>query len=270
MPSKKQLRSEKKLKNVERQKERFPELLLRVVSGSDIILQVLDARFFEEMRNKKIENIIKKQNKKIIYVINKIDLIDRKNLDEKKLKNLKPYVLVSGTKRKGGKGLRDKIKVYSEGKETTVGVIGYPNTGKSTVINLLTGKGTAKKGAMPGFTKGIHKIRLTKEIILLDSPGVIPEEEYSEVKAEKISKHAKFSARDYNKVKSPEIIVHQIMQEFPGKVETFYNINAKGDAEKLIEELGIQKNMFKKHGEIHTDKVARLILRHWQEGKIKF
>lgn len=271
MPTKKQLRGSKRLKNIKKQKEKFPDILLHVVEISDIILEVLDARFINETRNKKIENLIKKKGKKIIYVLNKSDLANKKNV-----KGLSPYVYVSCKNRTGAKELRDRIKIEAarvpnhEGYERIqVGVIGYPNSGKSSVINLLKGKSSAKTSNAAGFTKGIQKLKLTSEILLLDSPGVIPIDEYSQTNLKKIAQHAKVSARDYNKVKDPESVVNNLMKEYPKQIEKFYKIKTKGDSEILIENLGKKLNLLKKGGIVDEDKVARKILKDWQEGLIR-
>lgn len=267
MKTKHQLRAEKKLKNAKKQKKKFPDFLRLVIQEADIILEVLDSRFIEETRNKEIEEFIKKKKKRIIYVLNKSDLI-------KKTKDIKirPYVFVSALNRIGGKELRDKIKYFSKKIEKSsgkisVGVIGYPNTGKSSVINLLIGKSSAKTGATAGFTKGVQKLRLTSEIVLLDSPGVIPEKEYSNIDQEKISKHVMTSARDYHKVKNPEISVSYLFEKYKSKFEKFYKRKFK-DAEELIEVIGKEKKFLKKGGFVDEDKVARLILKDWQEGRI--
>ncbi|MCD4666760.1 50S ribosome-binding GTPase, partial [archaeon] len=149
----------------------------------------------------------------------------------------------------------------------SVGVIGYPNTGKSSIINLLIGKKSAKTGAVAGFTKGLQKLKLSRDIVLVDSPGVIPKREYSSVDAEKISQHAMIGARDYHKIKEPELTVAHLIKMRKPLFEDFYKIKFK-DAEDFIEKLGKKKNIFKKHGEINEDKVARLIVKDWQSGKI--
>ena len=77
MVTKRQRRSEKSLTKARKQKKKFPELLNKIVETSDIILQVLDARFIKETRNIEIEEVIKKKGKKILYVLNKSDLIER-------------------------------------------------------------------------------------------------------------------------------------------------------------------------------------------------
>lgn len=273
MPTKRQRRAIKKLANLRKQKSKFPELLIKIVEMSDIVLEVLDARFIDETRNKEIEKLIKHKGKKILYVLNKSDLVEREKL--KSLEEIKPYVLVSATKRTGGGELRDKIKILSKSIERndvlgrfSVGVIGYPNTGKSSVINLLIGKNSAKTGAAAGFTKGIQKLKLTNEIVLIDSPGVIPAREYSDFDQKKISQHTMVGARDYHRIREPEIVVSYLVQEHKSAFENFYKIEFN-DSEDLIEKLGRKKNIFKKGGVVNTDMTAREILKDWQQGKIR-
>lgn len=60
-----------------------------------------------------------------------------------------------------------------------------------------------------------------------------------------------------------------MIKEFPGIFEKFYNISSESNPEILIEKLGRKKGFLKKGGEVDEDKTARIILRDWQEGKIK-
>ncbi len=279
-------RRTRNLENIRKQREKYPSIAKNILAVSDIILEVLDARFVSETRNLAIEKEIKERGKRIIYVLNKSDLISLPKL-RRLSKGLTPNVAVSCKLRKGIKELRDKIKIEarkvekkemkfikgqeikkSEGEQISVGVIGYPNTGKSSLINSLIGKKSAGTAAEAGFTKGIQKLRLTSDIILLDSPGVIPESEYSGINKEAIAKHTKVGGRSYTQVKDPENVVAELMKEFPGIFEEFYNIEAKGDSEVLLEELGRQKGILKKEGKVNEDQTARVILKDWQEGRI--
>jgi nuclear GTP-binding protein len=54
-----------------------------------------------------------------------------------------------------------------------VGIIGYPNVGKSSLINSLKRSKAAPTGNTPGITKSMQEIQLDKNIILIDSPGVV-------------------------------------------------------------------------------------------------
>jgi ribosome biogenesis GTPase A len=266
------------IKNIRKQRGKYPVLAEKIIQMSDIILEVLDARFITETRNPELEKKILKQNKKIIYVLNKSDLIDIRKAGKDETSSLSPKVFVSCTGRKGIKELRNKIKITSHYvKEPadkslhriTIGVIGYPNTGKSSVINLLIGKSSTGTGADAGFTKSIQKLRLTSDIVLLDSPGVIPNREYSTSDITLMSKHTKLGARSYSQVKDPEVAVSYLVKEFPLIFDKFYNISSDGDSEILIEKLGKRKRILKKGNVVDGDKTARMILKDWQEGRIK-
>ncbi|MBI2004494.1 50S ribosome-binding GTPase [Candidatus Pacearchaeota archaeon] len=182
---------------------------------------------------------------------------------------------MSCKERRDIKKLRDLIKIYSKkikknfGEKIIVGIIGYPNTGKSSLINLLIGKSSAGVGSEAGFTKGIQKLRLDENILILDSPGVIPEKQYSHTEKEKISKQTIAGGRSYSQVKDPEIVVAKLISAYPKILEKFYNIQAGGDSEILIEELGRKKGFLKKGGIVDIDRTARVILRDWQTGEIR-
>jgi len=263
------------LEKSKKQKSKFPELLEKVIDHSDMVLEVLDSRFIEKTRNLEIEKLIKKQKKPLIYVLNKSDLINVSKIPKKTLDSLRPYVFISAINRKGGRQLRDKIKIISrqvirikKEERVSVGVIGYPNTGKSSVINLLTGKSSARIGAAAGFTKGIQKLKLSSDIVLLDSPGVIPEIDYSSSDKIQMSKNAILGARDYHKIKEPEIVISELIKEYKEDFERTYNTKIE-DSEDLLEEVGKKLNIFKKGGMVNTDQVARRILKDWQHGKIR-
>lgn len=263
-----------RIENMTRQRKKYPDLLVKVVNDSDVLVEVLDIRFVLEMRNSEAEEWIRKQKKPLIIVFNKIDLLDKKQLSNKivELERLRPFLFLSTKNRNGISVLRNAIKreVSKLGLENvSVGIIGYPNTGKSSIINVLIGKHSAGTGAEAGFTKGIQKLRLMKGVVLLDSPGVIPPKDYSTIEQKKISKDTTYGARSYNKVKFPDNVVNDIMKEYPGVIEKHYNINSNGDTIELIEFVGKKKGFLKKGGEINEDMTARFILREWQEGKIK-
>lgn len=272
------MRSRQKITNIQRQRGKYPVLAEKIVEMSDIILEVLDARFIGETRNPEIEAIIKKRNKEIVYVFNKSDLIDTAKKSSEYLAKLSPNVFVSCFKKEGIRNLRDLIKIMANRVENpidkvldkvTIGIIGYPNTGKSSLINLLAGRTATGVGANPGFTKGIIKIRLSPKIMLLDSPGIISEGDYSTSYSYAMSKHTKLGARSHSTVRDPEIAVYNLMKEYRDVLEKFYGIEANGDAEVLMEELGKRKNFRTTGGHVDEDRTARLILKDWQEGRIR-
>ncbi len=266
-----------RLENIRKQKQEFPKVVEKLIRSSDIILEILDARFIQETRNIDLEEHIKNQGKRLIFVINKTDLLSKDKINKKDLNRAYPHVFVSSKTRKGSKDLRNRIKIESKkiqkpvdkSGKITIGIIGYPNTGKSSLINILIGRKKAGTGAEAGYTKGVQKLKLTSEILLIDSPGIIPKKEYSSVEQPKIAKQTKIGGRSFSQVKEPELVIASIMKEFRGILEKHYKIKAKSNSELLIEELGKRKGFLKKKGLIDEDKTARFILKEWQQGKIK-
>ena len=256
------------LKSGNRHKQSVSTVIKEVIKISDVVLILLDARFIEKSRNEEVENQIKELGKKIIYVVNKIDLVD--------IEELKKNPILFSCRTKQGRGdLREKIKIESKrglkGKEfkiAHVGLVGYPNTGKSTLINLLVGRNAVTASSDSGYTQGMHKIRFAKNILILDSPGVIPSKE-DNIESGAIKKQAEINARTASKVQNPEFVVHMLITENPGLLERYYKIPANGDAEILIEELGKRNHFILKKSLTDTDRTARRILKDWQEGKIR-
>ena len=123
-------------------KKGFSKATDDVIRKSDIVLEILDARYVSESRNLRTENKIKSYGKKLIYVANKCDLVD-KDVLEKQMKALKPSAFVSAKKHYGMTILKRLIiKESNKITDPKVGVIGYPNVGKSSIINMLKGANT--------------------------------------------------------------------------------------------------------------------------------
>jgi len=230
------------------------KIVNQILREADIILEVLDARLIDETRNKEIEA---KANKQIIYVINKCDLVDKSQHKT----SLRPSVFISTKERYGTTVLKKLILRYAKTTPVTVGVVGYPNTGKSSVINALSGRGKAKASSESGYTRGVQLIRAGK-IVLLDTPGVIP------VGDDEL-KQALISAIDFSKLREPDMAAMYIMEKYPGYVEKHYGVSQSGDIEERLERIAVKMNKLRKGGVADTDSAARLILRDWQRGLIR-
>jgi ribosome biogenesis GTPase A len=249
----------------------FWKIVNDVIQDSDVLLLLLDARLVKETRNKEIEEKVKKAGKTLIFVVTKSDLANKDDVEKYK-KQLKPCVFVSAIKHHGTTMLRDRIFIEASKskigyKVIRVGILGYPNVGKSTLINALSGRKAAKTSSMSGYTTGVQKVRADPRIILLDTPGVIPYKEKDD------AKHAFIGTQDHTKIKDPDVIVMKLMEEYPGKIEEHYKIDVKiddpsYDLEETLEKIAVKKKLIKKGNNPDIDRVSRMILKDWQEGKI--
>ena len=237
----------------------------KVIRGADVLLLLLDSRLVKESYNEEVVDKAKETNKPLIFVFTKCDLVDTKIVEQYK-KKFRPAVFVSAKMHFGTTILREKILIAAKKANIKgmikVGVLGYPNVGKSSLINAMVGRGSAPTSSLSGHTKAVQNIR-TSRIMFLDTPGVLPYKEKDEVA------HTAMGAIDYAKSKDPDIMVMALMDKFPGRIEKYYEVKVKEDKEESLEEIALKKNIIKKGNEADVMRLARLILRDWQKGKIK-
>lgn len=250
----------------------FWKILDNVIYQSDVLLEVADARMPDLTRNKKLENAIQRKRKTFILVLNKSDLITEKMRDDF-LKNSrsKKVVFVSCKKRADIIALKKMIFNLSRNRphwyKTRVGVVGYPNTGKSSIINALTGRSAAKTSPIAGLTRGIQWIKGNGNIMFLDSPGVIPLDEKDE------AEQALMSAIDPDKLQRPGMAAMRIIQLFLDNnrknLEKFYGVNLEtDDTLEILLEIGKKRNFIWRGGEIDERRTALTIIRDWQKGNL--
>lgn len=151
----------------------------------DCVIYVLDARAISSCMNPKFDKII--QNKPVLYIINKQDLVEKQDLQSWQkffAKNDMDYVIadsISGRQkdiiiqklRELNKKIIEKYANKGAIKSVRAMVVGVPNTGKSTLINSLCKQKRAITGNRPGVTRGKQWVSLTEGVDLLDTPGTL-------------------------------------------------------------------------------------------------
>ena len=243
----------------------FWKIVNEVIAQSDIVLEVADARFPLESRNEELEKKVQRAGKKLIIVLNKCDLVSKDLLDKIK-RQVPDSVFVSSKDNFGTTILRKKILAMAKKSEIVAGVVGYPNTGKSSIINILKHSAAAETSSQAGFTKGKRMVRVDKKLMLIDTPGVL---QYREKDSSKL---ALLNAISASQVKEPDIAAAEIIEKFakenPNAFEKFYGIEPGEDAYETLEEIGKRLRKFRKKGEIDIDSVSRKIIDDWQKGKL--
>ncbi|MBI2672213.1 50S ribosome-binding GTPase [Candidatus Woesearchaeota archaeon] len=238
-----------------------------IIKESDLILNILDARFFDETRNLEIEKKIKSYGKKFIFVLNKCDTASNRELFRavNKLKKITATIPVSCKDRHGKLRLIKAITYLVRKRPMIIGVVGYPNTGKSSVINYLIGRKKARTSSEAGFTKGKQWINLNKNIRLIDTPGVIPPKD-----RDKVGLVLKSSI---TRIEEPEEIATGIITFLNRKnlkiLEKKYGIRANQDAVETLKEIAKVKHKLKKGGLLDLKGAAQIIIKDWQKGKLK-
>ncbi|MDD5193124.1 MAG: 50S ribosome-binding GTPase [Candidatus Nanoarchaeia archaeon] len=266
--------------------EPYWDLIKRIIQESDILLEILDARLVELSRNEEVEKLISEVGRPIIFVINKTDLADKNKVKEQVLELEKKgeVVYISAKDKSSFKILLYMIKkVFSEyGKrkgtekplhreakaDIVVGVLGYPNVGKSSIINLLCHRKKAKVSRKPGTTHGIHWIRATPEIKLIDSPGVIPLSKEDDIR------YGLIGARGEETLRHPDVVAYAVIRLFleknKKKLEKFYDIVIEDEnPEEIILQIARRRNFLIKGGELDENRVFSLIVRDWQDGTLR-
>ncbi len=239
-----------------------------IIDASNLIFEIIDARYPEKTRNFELEKKILKKGKKLIIIINKSDLVEKEKIenDKEKLFNKTRFrtIFVSAKNKTGINLIRKEIGMAKKGNSLTIGIIGYPNTGKSTLINSIAGKGkgrvaTSKKA---GLTRGLQRIKISDGIYLLDSPGIIPR------KKEETDLFL-VNSKNINQLKDLEGTAYKIIQEIGlDKMIQYFRIKKVSDEEEFLEELAIKQNLLKKGALPDTIKSARFLLERYQKNEL--
>lgn len=254
----------------------------REIKNVDLIFYCLDARAPLSCLNPKLSNLAK--NKKIIYVLNKSDLVDEKNLDrfKKQLTSSNSIaVSLNSVESNSTKILYDKAKTllkdkfeFNQAKGLNYAikamVVGVPNVGKSTLINNFCKKAKTTTGNKPGVTKGKQWVSVDEGLVLLDTPGTL----WPSFENEKTAKNLAYIGSIKDNVLDITDLAFWFIKDMvkinKKSLENRYEVTISEDQEilEIFDEICKKRKCLLKQGELDYDRCAILILDDFRKGRL--
>eukprot|EP00250_Pteridium_aquilinum_P024420 c29055_g1_i1 orf=442-2277(-) len=249
--------------------------LYKVIDSSDVVVQVLDARDPQGTRCRHLEKHLKEncKHKHLVFLLNKCDLVPAwatkgwLHVLSREYPTLAFHASVTNPFGKGSllSLLRQLARLKSDKQAISVGFVGYPNVGKSSVINTLRTKNVCKVAPIPGETKVWQYITLTKRIFLIDCPGVVYQNHDSETDIV-----LKGVVRVENLEDATEHIGEVLSRVKKEYLTRAYKVKQWNDDEDFLIQLCKLTGKLLKGGEPDLSTAAKMVLQDWQRGKIPF
>ena len=248
----------------------------------DAVCEIVDARIPVSSRNPDIDSIC--ASKPRIIILNRMDLADPETTkrwiayfkakgmaavatDCKTKKGISLFqpavrsVLKEKIERNAAKGMNKPLRVM---------IVGIPNVGKSTLINQISGRKGAKAENRPGVTRGKQWVTVDNGLLLLDTPGILwPKFEDPEVGM----MLAYTGAVKENVIDTEELacrLMELLWRHYPQTLLDRYGIDEKEPLPgyELLEKAGKKRGYLLARGEIHTERMAKVLLDEYRSGKL--
>ncbi|KAL6887592.1 GTP-binding protein [Trichoderma longibrachiatum] len=256
------------------QSKRIWNELYKVIDSSDVVIHVLDARDPVGTRCKSVEKYLKEEapHKHLIFVLNKCDLVPTsvaaawvRHLS-KEYPTLAFHASINNSFGKGSliQLLRQFSALHKDRKQISVGLIGGPNTGKSSIINTLSKKKVCTVAPIPGETKVWQYVSLMKRIYLIDCPGIVPPSS-TDTPTDLVLR----GVVRVEKVEHPEQYIDALLSRVKQHhMEKTYDVRGWSNATELLELLARKGGRLLRGGEPDLDGVAKMMLNDFMRGRI--
>ena len=247
---------------------------------ADAILCVLDARAPISCLNPNISKIT--HNKPIVYLFNKIDLSDEKRIKEiqKEFTDSGKVSIMSSTKENFykveikealRKVLAQKIqKNLEKGVRATykILVLGVPNTGKSSIINMLSGERKTKASNIAGVTRANQWVKIDDDFMLCDTPGILWPK-FDEVISRNLAYIGCLSDKEFDLSDLGFELMETIYEKYPQNLQAkFPDVNFKFDAFiELYDRLCTKRGFIMRRGEIDYTRAGKTFIDDFRAGK---
>lgn len=247
----------------------------------DLVIELVDARIPLSSRNPDIDELGK--NKARLIIMNKSDLSDEKmNQEWAAFFKAKGYFVV-GLDSRSKVGMKQVTNVVMEACKEKIErdrrrgiknrpvramVVGIPNVGKSTFINSYAGKACAKTGNKPGVTKGKQWIRLSKELELLDTPGILWPKFEDQMVGLRLALIGSIKDEILNIDELSLELIKYLTESYPGVLKERYALEEGEDALKVLTQIAENRKCISKGNELDYSKAAALVIEEFRSGKL--
>lgn len=254
----------------------------------DVVIELVDARLPLSSRNPLLDELVAKRKPRIM-ILNKEDLADRRRTDyylnyfnqqqdcraiafnatvgKKQLIGKLKEALLSVTAEKRAKMAQKGVKRQT----IRCMVIGIPNVGKSTLINILAGKKSAKTGDKPGVTRGTQWIRLDNDIELLDTPGILWPKFDDPIVGFKLAISGAVSDEVFDLEEAAWQLLNFLRENYPQELQKRYQLGEEDWSKEtlnIMEKIGANRGFLLKGAAVDLGKTARMLITEFRSGKI--
>ena len=266
-------------------------MIAEQIKNVDAVCEILDARIPVSSRNPDVDELT--AGKPRLVVLNRADQADRAATDRwAAYFRARGYaVLESDAKRGQGTArfaaavrelLADKLRAYAEkgqaGRVVRVMILGIPNVGKSTFINKVAGRKTAKTEDRPGVTRSKQWVPIDKNLELLDTPGIL----WPKFEDQSVGLNLAYTGAVKDDILDVETLGCHLMAylgtQYPEALSAAYKLPGIPEREaeendvawgyRLLSAAGKKRGFLISGGDVDTERMAKILLDEFRSGKL--
>ena len=252
----------------------------RTMAAIDVVMELLDARMPETSGNPVINELRLQRRRPCLKVLNKVDLADpavtQAWLD---YYNRQPGVMaVALSCNHAGQaaklpGLCLQLAPHRNSivKPLRMLIMGIPNVGKSTLMNMLLKRRIQKVGAEPAVTKHLQRHVLNDRMSLTDSPGLLWPKIENPIVGLMLAAIQAIGANAFNNEEVGEFLAATLLAHYPAPLTARYGFSVEGlDGAGLLEAIAKKRGCLRKGkgGEPDREMAARILLADYREGNL--